>query len=789
MTRVTVLAAFGASAINLDEDSWTDITGWVDIVSSGISTTRGASDELQQTQTGTCSLTLDNTDGRFTPGSASSPYYPYMRRRLPVWVGLTTLSGINFVTNPTFEAGTAGWSAPFADSVAGYGTDTAHAHSGTKSMLVQWVATGTGGQVRTRVCGLTIGRTYTASAYVWVPASNPAVRLRIDGTTLGALSGVTGAFTRITVSWTATAGSHLVQFTTGTTSPAPGTSAWIDDVQVEEAASASAFDSQPATVHDRFYGAVTSLPFGWKGLQATVQITCSDLFAWLARDPALQPMLVEETMLTEPVAYYLLSEAEGATAGGDISGQARPALTATQVGVGGTLTFGTGTGPSTDGLSTPVFAPASSTAGLCLTMDAVQPLTDAATRPGTYTFECWFSTTVKGRVIMAWQGNDPITFDNSIVFLLDATTGALVIETRDAGALTTTTVATGNLANGAVHHLVYDDRQGALGTDQYTMVDGTVRSVVISPQRDQLRRLTVGAYNSARLWDGSISHVAVYLHNSNPRIPQSSFTAHYTAGTTAFAGESADTRMARLLTYTGIYSLITAGAFSAVAAQGELGQNVLAHMREVEATESGKVVCSRGSTSSGSIVFQSRTVRYNPMPALTLAWSDTETDDGAWADDDQKLINTVTASRPNGAVQVITDAASIAAYGPYEPTTGTTLLKVSDAEVIDAATWLVSRYADPPPELRQLEVDAYSMPTATYAALLEADVSTVIALTGLPSQAPAATTTVFVEGYTETITQAGHKLTFHTSAAATDTVWVLDDLTYSVLGSTTRLAY
>lgn len=786
MTRVTVLAAYGSSAINVDEDSWTDITGWVDIVSSGISTTRGASDEVQQTQTGTCTLTLDDTDGRFTPGTASA--YS-LRRRTPVWVGVTTLPGINYITNTSFEAGTDGWSAPFSDAVADFDTDTAHAHSGTKSMLVQWLAAGTGGQVRTRVCGLTIGRTYTASAYVWVPAANPAVRLRIDGTTLGALSATTGAFTRITVSWTATAGSHLVQFTTGTTSPAPGTSAWIDDVQVEEAATASAFDPQPATVHDRFYGVVTSLPFGWKGLQATVQITCSDLFAWLARDLALRPMLVEETMLTGPVAYYPLSEAEGAASAGDISGRARPALAATQVGAGGTLTFGTGTGPGTDGLSTPVFAPASSTAGLCLTMDVGLPLTDAATRPGTYTFECWFSTTVKGRVIMAWQGNDPITFDNSIVFLLDATSGALVIETRDAGSVTTTTVATGNLANGAVHHLVYDDRQGLSGTDQYTMVDGTVRSAVISPQRDRLRRLTVGAYNSARLWDGSISHVAVYLHNGSPGIPQSSFTAHYTAGTTAFAGESADARMGRLIAYSGIFSLITSGTFSAVAAQGELGQNVVTHMRDVEATESGKIFCDRGALDGGSIVFQSRTVRYNPVAALSLVWSDTETDDGGWADDDQKLINTITAARPGGAVQVVTDAASIAAYGPYEPSSTTTLLKMTDAEVIDAATWMVSRYADPPPELRQLEVGAYSMPTATYAALLEADVSTAIAVTALPSQAPAATTTVFVEGYTETITEKHHTITFHTSAAGTDTVWVLDDPTYSLLGSTTRLAY
>ena len=64
--NLTVQAAFGASAPNVGNDDWTDITQWVDTARSGISITRGASDEVQQIQTGTCSLVLDNADGRFT---------------------------------------------------------------------------------------------------------------------------------------------------------------------------------------------------------------------------------------------------------------------------------------------------------------------------------------------------------------------------------------------------------------------------------------------------------------------------------------------------------------------------------------------------------------------------------------------------------------------------------------------------------------------------------------------------------------------------------------------------
>lgn len=131
----------------------------------------------------------------------------------------------------------------------------------------------------------------------------------------------------------------------------------------------------------------------------------------------------------------------------------------------------------------------------------------------------------------------------------------------------------------------------------------------------------------------------------------------------------------------------------------------------------------------------------------------------------------------------------VSATSVHEKQQDLQLLKNTDNNAADAANWLVSRYADPPPEVRQIPVEAYSMPVATYRALLDADVSTVIGLTGLPDQAPASTATAIVEGYTERIGLWQHHLDFHTSRADTDNVWVLDDATYSVLDSTTRLAY
>jgi len=60
--------------------AWTDISAYVDMT-GGVSITTGRADEYAVVQTGSCRVSLDNTDGRFTPGNVSSPYYPNVKIR------------------------------------------------------------------------------------------------------------------------------------------------------------------------------------------------------------------------------------------------------------------------------------------------------------------------------------------------------------------------------------------------------------------------------------------------------------------------------------------------------------------------------------------------------------------------------------------------------------------------------------------------------------------------------------------------------------------------------------
>ncbi|MDT9689383.1 hypothetical protein Q5762_13765 [Streptomyces sp. P9(2023)] len=780
-TRLTVQCGFGYVPTALDI-TWTDITQFVALSDDdGPRITRGAADELSETQTGTLTLDLTNADGRFTPGAASSPYYPNVRRNCPIRVFTTVLGGINFLSEPGFEVSDNGWDPPEGLEPDLATIDTAHVKSGTFAFKVGWTDSGTGGVMQCPLYGLTIGRPYTASVYVWVPAGDPAVRLDIDGTTVGTASTLNDQWQRITVTWTTSAASHMLRITTNTTSPTIGDLVWMDEAQVEEGSSATTWSGTAATHHARYFGMVTSWPMGWEGLHSVSKVTASDMLKWPSRRPALGPMLVEEVQGDEAKLYYPLSEPESSTTAGDQSGYSRPSLAIGQSGSGGTLTFGQGIGPPSDGLSTPVLTPVNATNGKYLRCFVDPMLTSSGSTgtpiPGDLILEAWFSTSTSGRVLMAWSLGAVTAFDSVLSFKLESGTGQLqVLETFPIGT-TTYTIGTPNLADGNVHHLVWDEA----GHDVW--VDGVQYAVATTTWQD-LAVLTVGANSTGTdLWSGAISHVAAYVALSGlPAV--SAIVDHYGAGMTGHEGEDSWDRMVRLASYAKITGVLPFGAYSAVASQGQLGSSPLSHMRDVERTEGGKLFADRA---SAQLVFQSRSVRYNPAVTATVAYADLETEDVEFSDDDQKLVNLIRASRPGGAEQRIQSAESIAAYGTYEQPLE--VLKVTDDAVIDAATWSIVRYADPQPEMRQLPVEAATLPTATYRDLLDADISSVIAVTSLPDEAMSSSVTVTVEGYTEQILEGRHPLNFHVSRSDIDAVWVLDDPTYSVLNTSTRLAY
>lgn len=807
MTHAIVDVFFGATLTSPSPVA-TDISQYVDLV-RGIDITRGAQNELSDIQPSTCTIPLDNSDGRFTPERAASPYSPNVRKGVPIRVSVATF---------TPRTG----SAPYPVGMLGDDFDDNRISSSLWPNSYGG-ATEVGGRARVPLtpgvgAGYLSAREWTlpgsqvTARLVTIPAANgssfAAASIYLNSTTSGtrlgwrynaitgnlsaenqvgfsdgsavslAYSGFSHAWLRIretagTVFWETSADGA-----TWTVRRSLATPAWASSqtLTVELACARTGgtadyveWDLLGATVHPRFLGTVQDWPTEWKGLHSTATITCTDMLAWANIVKTLQPMLTQEVLLDRPTAYYPLTEPAASISAGDLSATAGVgALSILQAGSGGTLEFAAGTGPNS--LPAPVFTPSSSTAGKYLSADLGPTFTNA-NASFRVRMECWFSTSTADRVLLALTSSDAET--KTIVSLNGS--GAIQVQNQSPGSSLISTVwATGNLADGALHHLIYNEFGGEV------TVDGTTYTMSNFNPPD-LRLLYVGGFQNARLWNGTISQLALYVRS----LTTAELTPHYTTGTTGNAGESASARMSRLASYVGLAVATQGNVFDAVAAQAELGRSALEHMREIERTESGKLLTNR---STGiPLVFQSRDLRYNPVAALSLEYADLETGGVKYAYDDQKMVNSVTASRPGGATQRVISQDSIDAYG--EKQQDLQLLKNTDNNAADAANWLVSRYADPPPEVRQIPVEAYSMPVATYRALLDADVSTVIGLTGLPDQAPASTATAIVEGYTERIGLWQHHLDFHTSRADTDNVWVLDDATYSVLDSTTRLAY
>ncbi|MEV0472799.1 LamG-like jellyroll fold domain-containing protein [Streptomyces prunicolor] len=796
--------------------TWTDISTYVDTV-TGVSITRGASDELSDTQPGTATLVLDNQDGRFTPGYSASPYYPYVRRNAPIRIAQAVM--------PT-QTGSAPWPlAQLGDDFddnrinstlwtnnVGAVTETAGrarvpCTAGVTSWFKSarsWTLTGS----KTTVKVPTIPAVSTGSdvwAAVWVTAVISGTRAGFQISPLtgklrceSAVGFSDGAATVLDYSpidhaWLRLreASGTLYWETSGdgfdwTVRRSLATPAWVttDSVTLSlesfrnaGTADFAEFDLVGAEVRPRFYGMVNEFPVDWEGLLSTVRISCTDLFKRLNRLPTLRSMLTEEIANFLPDAYYPLTEPDDSTSAGDVSGNGLSSMAITQVSVGGTLTMGTDTGPDATGDSTPTFTPSTATAGLYLTVD-LGAATQQALSANQFAVEGWFKTTTTGRAILGLYSADL----QCVQVVSLSASGALQIEWTDSGSstLTVTTVdGTSGLADGRWHHFEWS--QSLSGS---VAVDGVVvdASVPVTDGFDQ-RFLHIGGYRGTRLWSGSLAHVALYARPSIGGV----LATHYASGMTGNAGESADTRIARFCSYVDLVDVIVQGStFDPIASQGPGGTGAVARMREVESTESAKLFAARDQY---LMTFQSRDLRYNPSPAgesFTIAYADLETKSVGLADDDQKLINSLEASRPGGATQKVTAPSSILAFGVYDPG-ALSILKTSDNSVLDAAYWRVSRYANPGPELREVPIEAYTM--ANYLAILAADISSYFSVTSMPAQAPFSSVRVTVEGYTETIKERSHLIQFHTSTTNGDSVWVLDDSTYSVLDSTTRLAY
>ncbi|MGW9196048.1 phage head spike fiber domain-containing protein [Micromonospora chersina] len=169
---------------------------------------------------------------------ARSAAYSETRSKFPhalfgdqVTSGATT---INLVANPSVETNITGWEAGGGTGTPTLAQSSAQAKYGSKSLLVTWATGGVLPHARYTITGLTVGRTYTASVWAYVPAGNPRLITIVSNTNqFGSETTQYDTWQRIT--WTGVAASDTWSFQVwpmGTTTA--GQVCYLDGLQVEE---------------------------------------------------------------------------------------------------------------------------------------------------------------------------------------------------------------------------------------------------------------------------------------------------------------------------------------------------------------------------------------------------------------------------------------------------------------------------------------------------------------------------------------------------------------------------
>lgn len=827
----TVEVAFNAGYTTAAASrTWTDVTSYVE---GPISIDRGRQNEQSDVTASTCSVTLDNTDGRFTPEYAAGAYYPNVKKSRPIRVRTSPLV-LCFDSFGVADSAVAVWDGP-----SGPGRTTQTGGLTWTGQVQDWgvsstkaYMSGTGGTVVVDVgqsdvtveCTYTTGATLTLSGLAcrFVDDSN---RIRVLSDTggggrwllqkviAGATTNVaTGGVAAVSTSYAlkvVLSGSSVEVFVNGV-STLSGT---ISDAAVLSAtkfglgaASSSTDyrwdDFQVTGKAAQFLGYVDEWPVSWPGgsdAMSLVTVSATSRQARLGRSLPLRSVVEEEYLDDAPVLYWPLGEPTGATEAGNIAAGRAERLVATQLGSGGTLTFGAGTGPGTDDLTAPVFTPVDASNGLWLKTTASQPLWTLGDKH--VEVECFFSTTESGRSMPLVRLGDGLTGSaDTILLYVDQATGKVIgaIGTGAGGGAVVSAQSASSVRDGNVHHAMLrvsmsgTNASITLITDGATATGGPTGWPLTSGGAAYIPNFTyidVGGGHTASgygLFSGGISHVAIHSQPTT-NTADARFVAHRDAGSTGFSGEASGARIARYARYAGIPTAeisTETGLSTSIAHRDTTGQQAIAMMQDVARTEDGVVFDGK----DGTLTFHARSHRYGAVSAFTLDCSAGDVQAGlSPVLDDQGVLNDVTASREGGTTARSVSQASIDEIGLYRDSLD--LMTTSDAEVQNRADWEVNRRATPRVKMTSITADLRTTSDAQAALLLAADIGTRFTVSNLPSQAPAASMDFFIEGIPMEISDNSFLVTFNTSAAVLSAVWILDSATNSQLDSTTVLAY
>lgn len=530
-----------------------------------------------------------------------------------------------------------------------------------------------------------------------------------------------------------------------------------------------------ANTYDLTHFFVESWPPSYPDIvDAVTRVTGSDLFSLLARVD-LQNPYVMEILKDEPSAYYRLNET-GGTLATDSSGNRR---------------HGTYLGGPTFSQADPITDDINGAVSFDGVDDQVLLPDSAALSGSTVSLECW----IKHPTVISTPNNTwPLA-----QFLDGVSTSGTRFEVVRSGAnigkiawlidQANILISTGRVDDNAWHHIVatYD------GITMRLYIDGVLVATLTVTTTVTARPIAIGGWpgggDSApdHAWDGLIDEVALYpIALSSARI-----SSHYGART-AWLGDGTGARIGRVLDEVGvgIGDRILDTGQSTLQSEGGLAESALDHIFRATDSEAGLTWARR----DGKLKFRERHAAlkspYNtsqatfgdgggaeiPYSTITLSY------------DDLDIYNEVRVQRRGGVLASVRDSPSKTKYGTR------TLLKTiyieSDLETYDAADWYLQHFKDP--ALRVESIGFVVTDNQTHAdAIFSREIGDRVTIKRRPPGGGAAITQdAHIEGIDHSY-QVSSKLwvVVWRLSPADQGYWLLDDAVYSVLGTTTRLAY
>jgi hypothetical protein len=207
---------------------------------------------------------------------------------------------------------------------------------------------------------------------------------------------------------------------------------------------------------------------------------------------------------------------------------------------------------------------------------------------------------------------------------------------------------------------------------------------------------------------------------------------------------------------------------------------VLNYLHKIEQTEQGFVFCSADNTltfkSRTSVLSQSGGVAFTDDGTGTSGYTTLDVDTS-----DDLIFNRIVAQSPAGAVQIVSDAASISQYDTIT-LEATDLLNATEAEVLSIAELILQTYKQPEVRFNGLSQQLSALSLANQNLLLGLDLTNLATVKrSYTVGSPASVTKyVTVEGISHSITPSTHQITYR-FGALTQAGFILNSGIFGIL--------